>query len=147
MFNILYRVEQIISPVVCSLEEAGEIICCPRETLWIRLILQEQNICSKNDKHNKWRILEIQKNDIVGIAFKLTGSPNFIFMPYALLTKKHALSICIAPIFTFWQYIVCGYIVSFYTPVLINKPPFKPYLPLTDYTVIQAQRKLVSTEY
>lgn len=43
--------------------------------------------------------------------------------------------------------IVCGCIVSVYTPVLINKPSFKPYLPLTDYTVIQAQRKLVSTEY
>lgn len=44
-----------------------------------------------------------KKKDIVGIAFKLTRSPKFILMPYAPLTKKRALSICIAHIFTFWQ--------------------------------------------
>lgn len=45
-------IEQIIRAVVYGLKEAGEIILCSGETFGILLILEEQNICARNDKQN-----------------------------------------------------------------------------------------------
>lgn len=45
-------IEQIISAAVQSLKEAGEIVLCSGETFGILLILEEQNVCARNDKQN-----------------------------------------------------------------------------------------------
>lgn len=42
-------IEQIVSAAVQSLEEAGEIVLCSGETFGILLILEEQNVCARNE--------------------------------------------------------------------------------------------------
>lgn len=47
------RVEEIVRLVVWRLKEAGEVVLCPCETLWIWLILEQGNICCEMETREK----------------------------------------------------------------------------------------------
>lgn len=46
-------VEEMVRLVFCCLKEADKVVKCPRETLWIWLVLQEGHICFRAETREK----------------------------------------------------------------------------------------------